>query len=192
MPKAGGAYVRATILNPEEFPTPSAGGGTTSDATAANQVTTNDRIGPPNETPPTTDTASSALNGRLQRLAQRLTSLIGLFPASLGPKTAAASFSVTPATDALYTTVDRGSGSIATGQVQVNNTAAVQVVAARPGRRSVTLAPSTQFTYFVGNAGVTTANGFPVLNGGAVTVHSTGAVFVIANSTGPMGFMETF
>lgn len=51
------------------------------------------------ETAPASDTASAGLNGRLQRIAQRLTSLIALVPASLGAKTAAASFSVTTATD---------------------------------------------------------------------------------------------
>lgn len=42
------------------------------------QDTTNLRIGDVTETPPATDTASSGLNGRLQRLAQRLSTLIGL------------------------------------------------------------------------------------------------------------------
>ena len=51
------------------------------------------------ETAPATDTASSGLNGRLQRIAQRITSLIGLFPTSLGGKVAASSFAVTTATD---------------------------------------------------------------------------------------------
>lgn len=36
------------------------------------------------ETAPATDTASSGLNGRLQRIAQRLTSLIALLPTALG------------------------------------------------------------------------------------------------------------
>ena len=36
------------------------------------------------ETAPSTDTASSGLNGRLQRIAQRITSLISLLPTSLG------------------------------------------------------------------------------------------------------------
>jgi hypothetical protein len=36
------------------------------------------------ETAPATDTASSGLNGRLQRIAQRITSLIALLPTSLG------------------------------------------------------------------------------------------------------------
>jgi hypothetical protein len=41
-------------------------------------------LGSLTETAPTTDTASSGLNGRLQRIAQRLTSLIGLLPTALG------------------------------------------------------------------------------------------------------------
>lgn len=54
------------------------------------------------ETAPATDTASSGLNGRLQRVAQRLTSLIALVPASLGPKTSAASFSVVQPSDVSF------------------------------------------------------------------------------------------
>ena len=41
-------------------------------------------IGAATETAPTTDTASSGLNGRLQRVAQRLTSMIALLPTALG------------------------------------------------------------------------------------------------------------
>lgn len=47
------------------------------------------------ETAPATDTASSGLNGRLQRIAQRLTSLIALLPTSLGQKARASSLAVT-------------------------------------------------------------------------------------------------
>lgn len=57
------------------------------------------RIGIVTETAPASDTASSGLNGRLQRIAQRITSLIALVPTSLGAKTAANSFAVTLATD---------------------------------------------------------------------------------------------
>lgn len=53
------------------------------------------------ETAPATDTASSGINGRLQRIAQRLTSLIALVPASLGSKAAAASFATTMSTEDL-------------------------------------------------------------------------------------------
>jgi hypothetical protein len=42
------------------------------------------KVGSLTETAPATDTASSGLNGRLQRIAQRLTSLIALLPTALG------------------------------------------------------------------------------------------------------------
>lgn len=52
-----------------------------------------------NETALASDTASSGLNGRLQRIAQRITSLIELLPTSLGQKAAANSLSVVLASD---------------------------------------------------------------------------------------------
>jgi hypothetical protein len=82
------------------------GGGGGGDASAANQTTqiasadlTNTRLGSVTETAPADDTASSGLNGRLQRIAQRITGLIALLPASLGQKTAADSLAVTMASD---------------------------------------------------------------------------------------------
>lgn len=42
------------------------------------------QIGAVTETAPASDTASSGLNGRLQRVAQRLTSMIALLPTALG------------------------------------------------------------------------------------------------------------
>lgn len=56
-------------------------------------------IGAVNETAPTTDIASSGLNGRLQRIAQRITSLIAQIPATLGQKASAASMAVTLSTE---------------------------------------------------------------------------------------------
>ncbi|TYL80171.1 hypothetical protein [Bradyrhizobium cytisi] len=53
-------------------------------ATGAKQDTGNTSIGGLTETAPASDTASSGLNGRLQRVAQRITSLIALLPAALG------------------------------------------------------------------------------------------------------------
>ena len=57
-------------------------------ATANNQTSTNtalgianDRLGPADETAPANDTASSALNGRLQRVAQHLSSILTKMPA---------------------------------------------------------------------------------------------------------------
>lgn len=66
--------------------------GIASGATAA-------QIGAVTETAPVSDTASSGLNGRLQRIAQRITSFIALVPASLGSKTASTSFAVTQSTE---------------------------------------------------------------------------------------------
>lgn len=43
------------------------------------------QIGLLNETAPGTDTAAAGLNGRLQRIAQRITSLIALLPTALTP-----------------------------------------------------------------------------------------------------------
>jgi hypothetical protein len=68
-------------------------------STEAKQDVQITRLGDLTETAPATDTASSGLNGRLQRIAQRLTSLIGLLPISLGQKNMAGSLSVTVASD---------------------------------------------------------------------------------------------
>lgn len=68
-------------------------------AAVATAPTTDTLTGAVDETAPTTDIASSGLNGRLQRIAQRLTSLIALFPASIGQTTKAASLSVSLASD---------------------------------------------------------------------------------------------
>lgn len=75
------------------------GGGGGSDASAANQVTQNDRIGATNATAPADDTATADINGRLQRVAQRLTSLIALLPASVGQKARAVSLPATLSTE---------------------------------------------------------------------------------------------
>lgn len=56
-------------------------------------------IGATNETAPASDTAASGLNGRLQRIAQRITSLIALVPSALGRAAAAASFSTVLSTE---------------------------------------------------------------------------------------------
>lgn len=83
-------------------------------------------IGALTETAPASDTASSGLNGRLQRIAQRITSLIALLPSSLGIKTAANSLSVAPASDAVFQIASATaaptsiSGTITTGATAQN------------------------------------------------------------------------
>lgn len=68
-------------------------------STLIEQQTQSTRLGDIVEVAPATDTASSGLNGRLQRIAQRLTTLIALLPASLGQKLMAGSLAVTVASD---------------------------------------------------------------------------------------------
>lgn len=53
------------------------------------------QLGSLTETAPASDTASSGLNGRLQRVAQRLTSMIALLPTALGATTTSGSLAVT-------------------------------------------------------------------------------------------------
>ena len=67
--------------------------------TLAADGATNTNLGATNETAPSSDTATSGLNGRLQRVAQRLTSIIALLPSTLGQKTKANSLAVTLASD---------------------------------------------------------------------------------------------
>lgn len=71
----------------------------TSQATAANQTTELTRLGDLTETAPATDTASSGLNGRLQRIAQNLSTTFGRLPLVLGQGTMAQSLKVVIASD---------------------------------------------------------------------------------------------
>jgi hypothetical protein len=57
---------------------------TTGTGTVPTLSKTNTVIGAVTETAPATDTASSGLNGRLQRIAQRISSMIALLPTALG------------------------------------------------------------------------------------------------------------
>jgi len=81
--------------------------GRRSDATSLSvAVSTEDAAlyGALTETAPATDTASSGMNGRLQRIAQRLTSLIALLPVALGGTTAANSLPVVLSSDGPFAT----------------------------------------------------------------------------------------
>ncbi|MBB4857019.1 hypothetical protein HNO88_000316 [Novosphingobium chloroacetimidivorans] len=91
-----------------------------------------------------------------------------------------------------------GSDALVTGQnpSSANSGAALQVVPARAGRRSVTITniTGTQVLY-VGNAGVTAANGFPLaaVAGASVSLPFTGPVFALsAGAAQTIGFAETF
>lgn len=89
------------------------------------------------ETAPATDTASSGLNGRLQRIAQRVTSLIALVPASLGQKAMSASFAVTLASDDPLTV--KQSASTASLTALASSATSAQLLAANAARKGLTL-----------------------------------------------------
>lgn len=93
-------------------------------ATETTLSTASTQIGSTSETAASSDTATSGLSGRLQRIAQRITSLIALLPASLGTKTASASLSVTPASDAAYSPGAPKVTSVTIVSLQTNATGA--------------------------------------------------------------------
>ncbi len=76
-------------------------------------IATDDAVlGALTETAPATDTASSGHNGRLQRIAQRLTSLIALLPTALGQGTMAQSLRVVlPSDQSAVPTYNAGSAT---------------------------------------------------------------------------------
>ncbi len=97
------AVGKVSVSTANPFPTTLAGGGipvslgakAMADSMSVTIATDDARIGIVTETAPATDTASSGLNGRLQRIAQRITSLIAQIPATLGIKSPALSMSTT-------------------------------------------------------------------------------------------------
>jgi hypothetical protein len=104
----GSGNLKAAIVESTATVTTTGAGGTfpvtnaNLDAALSTLLPTTDfdsKTGSLTEAAPASDTASSGLNGRLQRVAQRLTSLIALLPASIGSKTAAGSLGVALATD---------------------------------------------------------------------------------------------
>lgn len=89
------------------------------------------------EAAPASDTASSGINGRLQRIAQRLTSLIALLPASLGQKARASALAVTLSTEDMTAltpaTITAGTGT--KSNVASDSTQSVTILAANSSRK---------------------------------------------------------
>jgi hypothetical protein len=89
-------YALVVAIHPDSV---NANGSAAAAASAPVTASTEDvaRVGIITETAPASDTASSGLNGRLQRIAQRITSMVALLPSALGRTTQAASLSVVQA-----------------------------------------------------------------------------------------------
>jgi hypothetical protein len=130
-------------------------------------------LGAVNEAAPATDTASSGHNGRLQRIAQRITSLIALLPASLGQKVMASSFAVTIASDQSALPVTPGvKAAVTVKQAKITvGTSAVRLTtdAAAPSATRQNLVfmadPASSANFYLGSSGVTTSTGLPIFVG---------------------------
>jgi hypothetical protein len=107
---------------------------TTGLSTAANQSTELTRIGDVTEAAPASDTASSGLNGRLQRIAQRLTTLIGT---TLNVAITNATLAVTQSGSWVLS-----AGSAIIGKVGIDQTGTAN---------AVQIATSTKATYWTSN-----------------------------------------
>jgi len=139
-------------------------------STLVEQQTQTTAIGSLTETAPASDTASSGLNGRLQRIAQRLTSLIALFPTSIGTKASAASLSVVIASDQVAVSVTPSTvlGTVTNIQKSVGITAVRATVSGSvpaTNRKRLLIKPSKNNTgaIYLGSSSVTTSSGLEII-----------------------------
>ncbi len=146
------------------------------------------------EAAPATDTASSGLNGRLQRIAQRVTSLIALLPASIGAKAGTGSLSVVPATDATFAVTQRGiTGCILQSVTTVGATAVLVPAVALAGRATMLVQNVGATTIYLGastvTAGTTATGGVQLLGGQSVPIDLAAAVILYAISSAAGGLV---
>jgi hypothetical protein len=143
------------------------GAALTVDGTVA--ISTNSELGIVTESAPGTDTASSGLNGRLQRIAQRLTSLIALFPTAL--------------INSAFAVISVGSGTNAASQVTISNTSTT-IIASRAGRRGVLILNKQTVAVSIDVSGGTAvyATHFVLDPGAAVFLPVTNAVTGITSA----------
>ena len=154
-------------------------------------------IGAVTETAPATDTASSGLNGRLQRIAQRLTSLIALLPAALGQGTMAQSLKVAIASDQSALTVSEPgfSGGILQSVTTVGTTAATVPATPLAGRATMLVQNVGATTIYLGSstvvASTAAAGGMQLLAGQSVPIGISSAVILYAISSAAGGLVMT-
>lgn len=130
------------------------------------------------ETAPANDTASSGLNGRLQRIAQRLSSLISLLPAALGQQNMAGSLSVAIASNQSVVPVSQSRVM----NSAVNFTAAGNLTAPA-GAKGFVIQNSTRALgalRFAPGSGVATASVGFLLEPGQSTSYQDGAPSVLS------------
>lgn len=106
-------------------------------------------VGAVTETAPATDTASSGLNGRLQRIAQRLTSIIALLPTALGANgglkiEGVASGTAVPVSGTFYQATQPVAGTVATNVAITDNPLNLGAQAVSSENAAVTTARKVQ------------------------------------------------
>ena len=116
------------------------------DATAANQTALNTLTGIVTETAPVSDTASSGLNGRLQRIAQRITSLITALgsPFQAGGSIGNTAFGVNNAAGASAVNIQDGGNSITVDSTQLPAALVTGRLDVNVGARAVSTPTKTQ------------------------------------------------
>ncbi len=104
----------------------SSGGGGAGDASAANQLSLLTLVGAVAEAAPASDIASSGVNGRLQRIAQRLSSIIALFPTAMTTRQYGPGYRAALATGAVTTFALTGNLTLgATREVRIRASSAL-------------------------------------------------------------------
>ena len=87
---------------------------------------------------------------------------------------------------------EQGSTALANGQVAPTNTAAT-LLAARDTRKRVTFLNTGSVNVYIGIATVTTANGFVLAPGAAITLNTQALVQAItASGTGAVSYVEEY
>lgn len=89
--------------------------------------------------------------------------------------------------------VQRGTSTLATGQVSVGTTF-TQVVAARANRATVTMTVGAANSCVFGNTGVTASTGFPLqpVAGATITLDTSAAVFSACSAATTVSFIEQY
>lgn len=119
-------------------------------------------MGAVTETAPATDTASSGHNGRLQRIAQRITSLIALIPTSLGQKTMANSLAVVIASDQSTVPVSAPVASTATLTSVSASTSSVSLLALNTSRKGAIFYNESNSGCYMAFASTASASAFTI------------------------------
>jgi hypothetical protein len=159
--------------------------GAATETTLAAQSTL---MGSLTETAPATDTASSGFNGRLQRIAQRITSLIALFPTSIGQKTMAGSLAVTLASDQGAITAQdiiNVSGQYRAQSVTTSAAEALGAASILTNRKMLSITPTNGTIYWGFSNAVTISSGSPIFKNQTITfaVGPNVHIYIIAGAT---------